>query len=55
MTDLFQTDDTLVFRNTLIEEYALLLAGPPIGLGLSRSAISKLAEMSLDARFDEAE
>jgi len=46
-----QTDDTLVFRNSLVEEYALLMATPPMGLGLSRDKISLLAKMSLDVRF----
>ncbi|KAG8834826.1 hypothetical protein FRC17_006934 [Serendipita sp. 399] len=37
------TDDTLVFRNSLLEEYALLMARPPLGLGLSRDAVRKIA------------
>ena len=46
-----QTDDTLPFRTTLLAEYALLLAKPPHGLGLSRTEIQKIAEMSMNARF----
>jgi len=46
-----QTDDTLVFRNSLVEEYALLLAAPPLGLGLPHDKISLLAKMSLYVRF----
>ncbi|PVG04039.1 Metallo-dependent hydrolase [Serendipita vermifera] len=46
------TDDTLVFRNNLLEEYAMLMASAPLGLGLSREAISRLAQMSMEARFD---
>ncbi|KDQ15853.1 hypothetical protein BOTBODRAFT_31311 [Botryobasidium botryosum FD-172 SS1] len=45
------TDDTLVFRNTLAGEYALLLAQPPLGLGLSEAEVARVAAMSMDARF----
>ncbi|KAG8780623.1 hypothetical protein FRC16_003086 [Serendipita sp. 398] len=47
------TDDTLVFRNSLVEEYALLMAQPPLGLGLSREAITKVAETSLQVGFQQ--
>lgn len=47
------TDDTLVFRNDLVGEYALLMAAPPLGLGLSRDKVSLLAKMSLDVRFEQ--
>lgn len=46
-----QTDDTLPFRNSIIEEYAMLLATPPLGLGLSNQAAERLAQMSMAARF----
>ncbi|KAH0838685.1 hypothetical protein J3R83DRAFT_7012 [Lanmaoa asiatica] len=46
-----QTDDILPFRTTLLAEYALLLAKPPLGLGLSRSEVQKIAEMGMNARF----
>ncbi|KAF8168483.1 hypothetical protein B0H34DRAFT_646085 [Crassisporium funariophilum] len=45
------TDDILPFRTSLIGEYALLLAKPPYGLGLSEESIRKVAKMSLQARF----
>ncbi|KAF8446389.1 hypothetical protein L210DRAFT_3529908 [Boletus edulis BED1] len=45
------TDDILPFRTTLLAEYALLLAKPPHGLGLSRDEVQKIAEMGMDARF----
>jgi adenosine deaminase len=46
-----QTDDTLPFRTNLLAEYALLLAKPPLGLGLSREQISEIAATSLRASF----
>ncbi|KIJ60491.1 hypothetical protein HYDPIDRAFT_116981 [Hydnomerulius pinastri MD-312] len=45
------TDDTLPFRTTLLAEYALLLAKPPFGLGLSREEVMQIAEMGMKARF----
>ncbi|KAF8446385.1 hypothetical protein L210DRAFT_3642606 [Boletus edulis BED1] len=45
------TDDILPFRTTLLAEYALLLAKPPHGLGLSRDEVRKIAEMGMNARF----
>ncbi|KAF9229777.1 Metallo-dependent hydrolase [Gyrodon lividus] len=48
------TDDTLPFRTTLLAEYALLLAKPPFGLGLSRGEVSNIAEMGMGARFIKA-
>jgi len=45
------TDDTLVFRNTLAGEYALLLAQPPLGLGLTDEEVAKVAAMSMAGRF----
>ncbi|CAK5266889.1 unnamed protein product [Mycena citricolor] len=45
------TDDTLPFCNSLMGEYALLLAAPPLGLGLSEAEVTELARMSGSARF----
>ncbi|KAF8311707.1 Metallo-dependent hydrolase [Clavulina sp. PMI_390] len=45
------SDDTLPFRTTLTAEYALLLASPPLGLGLTKEAVRKLAEGGLQSRF----
>ncbi|KAH7925686.1 Metallo-dependent hydrolase [Leucogyrophana mollusca] len=45
------TDDTLPFRTSLIAEYALLLAERPLGLGLSRTEVARVAQMAMDARF----
>ncbi|EIW86058.1 Metallo-dependent hydrolase [Coniophora puteana RWD-64-598 SS2] len=45
------TDDTLPFRTSLLGEYALLLAKPPHGLGLSREEVVAIARMSMDSRF----
>ncbi|CCA68907.1 hypothetical protein PIIN_02767 [Serendipita indica DSM 11827] len=47
------TDDTLVFRNSLVEEYALLLAAPPLGLGLPRETVAQMARMSLQVGFHQ--
>lgn len=47
-----QTDDILPFRTSLIGEYALLIAPPPFGLGLSEDEVRAIAKMSMDARFD---
>ncbi|KAF9449335.1 Metallo-dependent hydrolase [Macrolepiota fuliginosa MF-IS2] len=45
------TDDILPFRNSLTAEYALLLAEPPLGLGLTEGEVRMIAEMSLYSRF----
>ncbi|KAJ7726428.1 Metallo-dependent hydrolase [Mycena maculata] len=45
------TDDTLPFRTSLVGEYALLLAAPPLGLGLSEAEVRRIAEMGMGARF----
>ncbi|KAJ3729189.1 Metallo-dependent hydrolase [Lentinula guzmanii] len=45
------TDDTLPFRTSLTAEYALLLAKPPFGLGLSREEVRRVAEWSLEYIF----
>lgn len=45
------TDDILPFRTTLLAEYALLLAKPPFGLGLTRAEVKNIAEMGMKARF----
>ncbi|KAI5994583.1 Metallo-dependent hydrolase [Pisolithus orientalis] len=37
------TDDTLPFRTTLLAEYAQLLAKPPLGLGLGREQVKRIA------------
>lgn len=46
-----QTDDTLPFRNNLLGEYALLMAAPPLGLGLSEPEVTRIAEMGMQSRF----
>ena len=46
-----QTDDILPFRNSLVGEYALLLAAPPFGLGLTQAEVEKIAKMGMDSRF----
>lgn len=46
-----QTDDTLPFRNSLLGEYALLMAAPPLGLGLNENEVAKIAKMGMEARF----
>ncbi|KAJ7615922.1 Metallo-dependent hydrolase [Roridomyces roridus] len=48
------TDDTLPFRNSLLGEYALLLASPPLGLGLSENEVRRIAAMGMNARFGVA-
>ncbi|KAH9836646.1 Metallo-dependent hydrolase [Rhodofomes roseus] len=45
------TDDILPFRNSLLGEYALLMAAPPLGLGLSEEEIRRVAQMGLECRF----
>ncbi len=48
---LHQTDDILPFRNSLLGEYALLLAQPPLGLGLTGAEVEKVAQMGMASRF----
>ncbi|KAJ3504805.1 hypothetical protein NLJ89_g7743 [Agrocybe chaxingu] len=45
------SDDILPFKTSLVAEYALLLAKPPYGLGLTEEQVRRIGEMSLDARF----
>lgn len=45
------TDDTLPFRTSCLGEYAMLLAQPPLGLGLSRDDVARVARMGMDAAF----
>ncbi|KAI0638926.1 Metallo-dependent hydrolase [Trametes polyzona] len=45
------TDDILPFRNSLLGEYALLMAKPPLGLGLTEAEIEKIARMGMESRF----
>ena len=46
-----KTDDTLPFRNSLLGEYAMLLAQKPVGLGLDEEDVRTVARMSMDSRF----
>jgi len=46
-----QTDDTLPFRTSLLGEYALLMAPPPLGLGLSEQEVETIAVMGMACRF----
>jgi hypothetical protein len=46
-----QTDDILPFRNSILGEYALLMAPKPIGLGLTESEIETVARMGMESRF----
>jgi len=45
------TDDILPFRNSVLAEYALLMAPIPVGLGLSESEIETVARMGMQSRF----
>ncbi|KAG2065864.1 Metallo-dependent hydrolase [Suillus decipiens] len=45
------TDDALPFRTSCLGEYSLLLAQPPLGLGLSRDDVARVAQMGMDAAF----
>ncbi|KAJ7583564.1 Metallo-dependent hydrolase [Mycena floridula] len=45
------TDDTLPFRNSLLGEYALLMAKPPLGLGLNEAEIARIADWSVKSRL----
>ncbi|KAI3611389.1 adenosine deaminase-like protein [Moniliophthora roreri] len=47
------TDDMLPFRNSLLAEYALLLAQPPLGLGLTGDEVAKIAEMGVHSTFSK--
>ncbi|CCL98930.1 uncharacterized protein FIBRA_00937 [Fibroporia radiculosa] len=46
-----QTDDILPFRNSLLAEYAMLMAAPPLGLGLTEEEIEEIAKMGMECRF----
>jgi adenosine deaminase len=46
-----QTDDTLPFRNSVLTEYALLLAKPPLGLGWDKATIAEIAQRGMESRF----
>ncbi|KAI0271670.1 hypothetical protein BC834DRAFT_967114 [Gloeopeniophorella convolvens] len=48
------TDDILPFRTSLLGEYALLMAPPPLGLGLSEAEIETVARMGMESRFPPA-
>ncbi|KAI0307456.1 adenosine deaminase-like protein, partial [Multifurca ochricompacta] len=45
------TDDVLIFRNSVLGEYALLMAPKPMGLGLTESEVEVIARMGMDSRF----
>ncbi|PCH33178.1 Metallo-dependent hydrolase [Wolfiporia cocos MD-104 SS10] len=45
------TDDILPFRNSLLGEYALLMAAPPLGLGLTEAEVERVARMAMECRF----
>ncbi|KAG2030088.1 hypothetical protein BDR03DRAFT_1017557 [Suillus americanus] len=44
-----RTDDALPFRTSCLGEHSLLLAQPPLGLGLSRDDAARIVRMGLDA------
>ena len=46
-----QTDDILPFRNSILGEYALLMAPKPLGLGLTESEVETVARMGMECRF----
>ncbi|KAG8953113.1 hypothetical protein FRC04_003060 [Tulasnella sp. 424] len=48
------TDDILPFRTSLTAEYALLLAKPPLGLGLTEEQVEKIAKLGMASRFTQA-
>jgi adenosine deaminase len=50
-----QTDDVLPFRTNMLAEYALLMAKPPLGLGLTVPEIGEIARMSMRSRFGPKE
>ncbi|KAG1744180.1 Metallo-dependent hydrolase [Suillus occidentalis] len=43
------TDDALLFKTSCLGEYSLLLAQPPLGLGLSRDDVTRIARMGMNA------
>ncbi|KAI0033702.1 Metallo-dependent hydrolase [Vararia minispora EC-137] len=45
------TDDILPFRNSLLGEYALLLAPKPHGLGFSEEEVRRIAVAGMNSRF----
>jgi len=45
------TDDILPFRNSIMGEYALLMAPNPVGLGLTENEIETVARMGMESRF----
>ncbi|KAG2045514.1 hypothetical protein BDR06DRAFT_1015573 [Suillus hirtellus] len=45
------TDDALPFKTSCLGEYSLLLAQPPLGLGLSRDDVARIARMGMDVAF----
>jgi len=45
------TDDILPFRNSVLGEYALLMAPKPFGLGLTESEIETVARLGMESRF----
>jgi len=45
------TDDILLFRNSILGEYALLIAPKPVGLGLTESEVETVARMGMESRF----
>ena len=46
-----QTDDILPFRNSMLGEYALLMAPEPVGLGLTEAEVETIARMGVESRF----
>jgi len=46
-----QTDDILPFRNSMLGEYALLMAPEPFGLGLTENEVETIARMGMESRF----
>jgi len=45
------TDDILPFRNSVLGEYAILMAPQPVGLGLTESEVETIARMGMESRF----
>jgi len=45
------TDDILPFRNSMLGEYALLMAPQPVGLGLTENEVETIAQMGMESRF----
>jgi adenosine deaminase len=46
-----QTDDILPFRNSMLGEYALLMAPEPFGLALTENEVETIARMGMESRF----